>query len=175
MSTERPGLPPELPDAVLRLATARQGEGAFLLDHHIEAARRFFRLCDLARLAPRVTLSYDPARVGRSGSQAASEISDTAATARARLQRWAAVLPQECWGVLIDACAFEMGLQDIELARGWPRRSAKLVLRIGLDQLAREMGLSGWARGPETAQSRHWLPERPPMFADEAVSEPAGS
>ncbi len=77
--------------------------------------------------------------------------------------------------MLIDACAFETGLQEIEQARGWPRRSAKLVLRIGLDQLAREMGLSGWARGPETARSRHWLPERPPMFADEAAPEPAGS
>lgn len=166
MSTERASLRGDLPDPVQRLAAARDGAEAFLAPHQVEAARRFAGLCLRAQLAPRVTMSYDPARLGRAAPGAVAELSDSAATARSRLQRWAAVLPGECWGVLIDACAFESGLQDIEAARGWPRRSAKLVLRIGLEQLAREMGLSGWARGPEQGRDRHWLPERPPMFAD---------
>lgn len=172
MSIDARSVAVELPEPVARLATGRDREGPFLLAHHLEAARRFFRLTHLARLAPRVTLSYDPTRTGSKGQAGVAEMTDTTAAARARLQRWAAVLPHECWGVLVDVCAFETGLQDIELARGWPRRSAKLVLRIGLDQLAREMGLSGWARGPETGRQRHWLPERPPMFADEDPAVP---
>ena len=52
------------PDAVLRLASARGGEPAFLDAHHVEAARRLAQNFERARLSQRVTMSYDPTRVG---------------------------------------------------------------------------------------------------------------
>jgi hypothetical protein len=57
-----------------------------------------------------------------------------------RLNRLAALLPADCWGVLFDVCGLGKGLQLVETERRWPRRSAKLVLRIGLDQLAAQFG-----------------------------------
>ena len=73
-------------------------------------------------------------------------------------------MPRECWGALVDVCLYDKGLQQIESERGWPRRSAKLVLRIGLDQAAMLLGITSEAVGPDYSGQRAWLPERPPMF-----------
>lgn len=149
------------PDAVLRLANG------FLDSHHVEAARVLARLFDRARMMQRVTMSYDPTRVGGSrGKPQQADLADSAAEARQRLGRMAATMPGDCWGVLIDICGYEKGLQLVEMERNWPRRSAKLVLRIGLEHLAMSLGLSPVAEGSESGRTRGWLPERPPMFAD---------
>jgi hypothetical protein len=151
------------PEAVAKLLAGRE---AFLDAHHVEAARRLARLFDQAMLRQRVTMSYDPARVGGRGSGTAqAELADSAADARKRLNCLAAQMPRDCWDVLWDVCALDSGLGNIEQRRGWPRRSAKLALRISLDQLAQLLGLSDVAEGgprPTTA----WLPERLPMFPD---------
>src|SRR5690606_39526951 len=86
----------------------------------------------------------------------AEEITEMAATARKRLAELHAILPAECAGVVLDVCGFEKGLQQIETERGWPRRSAKLVLRIALDRLAEHYRLSPAATGSETRTLRRW-------------------
>lgn len=160
-------LPEGLPDAVVRLAASRDGQAAVLLPHHLEAAARLVRLFERARLHQRTTMSYDPGRVGRSGAaHGQGDISDTAADARRRLGKLATEMPAECWSLLFDICGAHRGLQDVEQSRGWPRRSAKLVLRIGLDQLAIVLGLTGAAHGPHDGPDRVWRPQRLPMFAE---------
>ena len=152
-----------------RLVSGRDGDGQpFLLPHHLVAAARLERLIERAHLVPRVTMSYDPGRAGggdRSGNGAA-EATDGAADARQRLNRLAAAIPPDCWGVMLDVCGFGKGLQAIETERRWPRRSAKLVLRIGLEQLAQLFGLTPQANGGERGQTRGWLPERLPIVPD---------
>ena len=69
--------------------------------------------------------------------------------------------------MVFDVCGLGKGLQLIETERRWPRRSAKLVLRIGLEQLAAQFGLSPQATGTGTG-TRHWLEERLPLIAEEA-------
>lgn len=155
-------------DAVLaRLAANREADGqAFLAPHHLAAAERLERLILRSQVAQRVTMSYDPTRVGgsRGVSNGVETASDSAAAARQMLNRLAAMLPADCWGVLFDVCGFGKGLQVIELERRWPRRSAKLVLRIGLDQLAAAFGLSPAAAGNDRGQSRNWLENRLPLI-----------
>jgi len=154
----------ELPDAVARLSGSA-GDDGFLHPHHIEAARLITRTFERAMLRQRVTMSYDLTRIGREGRMhGQAGLSETVEDARQRLSRLAQRTPSDCWGVLADVCVYDKGLQQIEMERRWPRRSAKLVLRIGLEQLAHLMGLDAAATGGERSRTQAWLPERPPMF-----------
>jgi hypothetical protein len=153
-----------------RLAIAVAGEaGPFLAAHQVEAGERLRRLFERAQLRPRLTMSYDPARAaGGKGGVAALEISDMAADARRALAEIARALPPDCADVVLDVCGLEKGLQTIETERGWPRRSAKLVLRIGLEQLARHFGFDAVAIGTTRGVNRAWMEDdvRPTMFGE---------
>lgn len=118
-------------------------------------------------LRQRVTMSYDLAPIGRDASRhGQADLSETVEDARQKLARLAQGIPSDCWGVLTDICVYDKGLQQIETERRWPRRSAKLVLRIGLEQLAQLMGLDAAATGRNRFRTQSWLPERPPMFPE---------
>lgn len=152
-----------------RMAAGRDGDGqSFLLPHHMAAAARLERLIERACLAPRLTMSYDPARVssGDRTGRGAPDASDAAADARRKLNLLADAMPADCWGVMFDVCGLGMGLQAVETERRWPRRSAKLVLRIGLEHLARVLGLTAQATGADQRQMRAWLPDRLPIVPD---------
>jgi len=153
---------------LLRLAKSRDAHGAPFLDkHHIAAANRLERLMARARLGPRLTMSYDPAAVGGSGARqhGAADIAESAAAARQTLNRLASAMPTDCWDVAVDVCGFAKGLQAIETERSWPRRSAKLVLRIALEQLALHWGLAPHV-APDQGRSRAWLAERLPLIEE---------
>lgn len=150
-----------------RLAHGTNGEPPFLERHQVEAGEKVRRLTERARLQPRVTMNYSAAHTaGRKGGAQAVEISDMAAEARRTLAEIPRVLPRDCADVVLDVCGLLKGLQVVETERGWPRRSAKLVLRIGLEQLAQHFGLAPQAVGVETRRPRRWLDEgaRPTRF-----------
>jgi hypothetical protein len=141
-----------------RLAVPAPGEAApFLAAHQVEAGERLRRLIERAGLQQRVTMSYDPARVGGARGNGAPEIGDMAADARRRLAELLTVLPRDCADVVLDVCGMFKGLQAIERERCLPARSAKLVLRIGLDDLARHFGLAPVAIGPDRARVESWM------------------
>lgn len=159
-------------DVLARLSLSRgAADPAYLAPHHLAAATRFEQLIRRAQVTPRVTMSYDPAHVGGGGvgGNGVETASDNAAEARLRLSRLAGTLPADCWGVLFDVCGLGKGLQLIETERRWPRRSAKLVLRIGLEQLAAQFGLSPHAAGGHEGALRTWLPERMPLIAEKSA------
>lgn len=134
------------------------GEG-FLQPHHLEAGKRVARWGERAQLRQRVTMSYDPAQVGGRRHGGRSDIADMAVEARKSLARIYAELPRDCAETIIDVCVFEKGLQTIETERRWPRRSAKLVLRIGLEQLAGRLGLTPGATGRDRGRLRSAMGE----------------
>lgn len=154
----------DVTNTLAALARGRAGEAAFLAPHHLEAARRVQQLFERSQLRPRTTMFYGPRTSGGLGQ--AADIGDMAADARRRLAELQKALPADCADVVIDICGFEKGLQDVEAERGWPRRSAKLVLRIGLEALALRLGLAPIADGPERTRTRRWLGEgaRPSEF-----------
>jgi len=151
-----------------RLAGTRDSDGtSFLQPHHVLAASRLERLIQRAQLAPRLTMSYDPGRTGehRQAGSSAADIADSASHARQMLNRLALALPDDCWNVLFDVCGLGKGLQTVETERRWPRRSAKLVLRIGLSQLAAHWGLMPQAQGAEQGTVRGWRSQRLPIIS----------
>lgn len=150
-----------------RLASAPAGGTPFLEPHQVEAGERVRRLVERAQLQPRVTMSYSAAHTaGGKGIGHAAEISDMAADARRELAEIARLLPADCAGVVLDVCGMLKGLQAVELERGWPRRSAKLVLRIGLEQLAQHFGLAPVATGIGTRRRHVHMEDgaRPTLF-----------
>lgn len=137
-------------------ATGTEGE-AFLRPHQVEAGERLRRLVERAQLQPRLTMSYSAAHTASKGAGHAGEIGDMAADARKALADLHRQLPRDCAEVVLDVCGLGKGLQQVETERGWPRRSAKLVLRIGLDRLAEVWGIGEAATGAETARRRAWM------------------
>jgi hypothetical protein len=57
----------------------------------------------------------------------------------------------------MDVCCFLRGLEDVERERGWPPRSAKVVLQLALDRLARHYGFASEAQAEADAHIRTWL------------------
>ena len=143
---------------LLRLARPGKGEAdAFLNPAQVEAGERVRRLAERARLQPRVTMSYSATHTANGGARnGLADLSDLAADARRDLMEITRILPRDCVGVVMDVCGLGKGLQAVEAERNWPRRSAKLVLRIGLDHLARHFGLDDRAVGPERGRHRRW-------------------
>jgi len=140
------------------LARLAAGDDAFLRPHQVEAGERLRRLVERAQLQPRLTMSYSAAHTaGGKGPGHAGEMSEMAAGARKALAELHRQLPRDCAEVVLDVCGFGKGLQQVESERGWPRRSAKLVLRIGLDRLAEVYGLSEMAAGAEVRRRRAWM------------------
>lgn len=148
---------------LMRLAS---GSDAFLERHHLEAGERVRKLVERAQLQPRLTMDYSDAPKGGKSQQGGGDLSDMAADARRSLDQIHALLPRDCAGVVFDICGLFKGLQDVERDRGWPRRSAKLVLRIGLEQLAQHYGLGPFAVGKASVRDRGWLDAgaRPQVF-----------
>jgi hypothetical protein len=143
-------------------------ERAFLLPHHIEAAERVRALVERAQLRTRTTMNYSGATAGgKPQGNGAESITDLAVDARRTLDAIHGVLPAECAGVVMDVCGWLKGLQQVERERNWPRRSAKLVLRIGLEQVALHFGLGPYAVGRPHISTRSWLDEgaRPSLVA----------
>ena len=83
--------------------------------------------------------------------------SDSVIAARQRVRQAFDSVGPEFIGLLLDVCCFLKGLEDVERERAWPPRSAKIVLQLGLDRLARHYGYATGARGKGRAAVRTWL------------------
>lgn len=147
------------------LSRLAMGEAAYLDRHHVEAGERVRRLVERAQLRQRATMNYTGVVSDGNSPGTASDLSDLASDARSAIAEIHRSLPADCAGVVLDVCGWLKGLQEVERERGWPRRSAKLVLRIGLDQLAHLYGMGPYAVGRTSTRPRAWLGEgaRPQM------------
>jgi Domain of unknown function (DUF6456) len=111
----------------------------------------------MAGTLPRVTSNWTAAIAqGPRGDGAALNASEAMLAATQRVQAAARAVGPEFSGLLIDVCGFLKGLELVERERGWPPRSAKLLLVMGLTRLAAHYGLSEEATGKTGRKTSVW-------------------
>lgn len=155
----------ESPLAWLARRKGRDGR-ALIAPVQLLAGERLRAEFTRAQLMPRVTSNWSPAVA--SGARGASPATFTEAVigARQRVRRALEAAGPEFSGLLVDVCCFLKGLEDVERERSWPSRSAKVVLQLGLDRLARHYGLSAHARGRGPGQVQTWLADDAAFVVD---------
>jgi hypothetical protein len=112
-----------------------------------------------AQLMPRVTSNWSAAVASGARGASPATFTEAAIGARQRVRRALDAVGPEFSGLLMDVCCFLKGLEQVERERSWPPRSAKVVLQLGLDRLARHYGLGEEARGQSKPEVRTWLAE----------------
>jgi hypothetical protein len=141
------------------LARMRRPTGLpWLGKEELAAGERLRADFERAMLQPRVSASWDFARGAKASKHArngAADLSDTAIAARNRVNAAIDAVGPELGGALIDICCFLKGLEQVERERGWPRRSAKLMLKTGLAALDRHYHPEP-ARGRRSRHTLHW-------------------
>jgi hypothetical protein len=115
------------------------------------------------RIMPRLGANWEASVA--SGQRAAgglAELTDAALAARQRVDAAIAAVGPELSGVLIDVCCFLKGLELVERERGWPVRSAKIILKTALGVLSRHYSPPA---SKSSRQTLHWGSEgyRPKM------------
>jgi len=121
------------------------GEAMFAAGERLRADFTF------GNMAPRTTLNWTFG--GRSPSTGGGpEPTESALAARQRVRRALDAVGPELTGVLLDVCCFLKGLEDVERDQRWPARSAKVILSLALERLARHYGYSDTAQGPVRRQ-----------------------
>ncbi len=144
---------------VAALARAIGGRPPWLPPHAVAAAERLRRDFEIGQLQPRVTANWSASvATGRRSGDGAGlrDLTDMAVAARRRFDRAMKGVGPEFSGILADICCFLKGLETVERERQWPARSAKLVLRLALENLARHYGLAAEAAGSAAGRVRHW-------------------
>jgi hypothetical protein len=140
------------------LARRKGRDGRALIEPvQLQAGERLRADFTRAQLMPRMTASWTSsvAQDRRGGGVAA--FTDVVVAARQQVRQASDSVGPEFIGLLLDVCCFLKGLEDVERERGWPPRSAKVVLQLGLDRLARHYSYAAEARGKGHAAMRTWL------------------
>jgi hypothetical protein len=125
--------------------------------HHLQAGERLRSDFTSAHMMPRTTSNWDMSvsRDRRVGNPAIT-FTEAAIAARQRVRQALDQVGPEFSGLLLDVCCFLKGLEDVERERTWPRSSARIVLQLALDRLARHYGYEAQAIGTARAKMRTW-------------------
>jgi len=146
----------ESPLAWLARRRGRDGN-ALISPHQLQAGERLRADFTMAHLMPRTTSNWDtPLGSGRRSGDGLMNATDSTIAARQRVHQALDTVGPEFAGLLLDVCCFLKGLADIERERTWPARSAKIVLQLALDRLARHYGYGEEAHGRGRGEVRAW-------------------
>lgn len=142
------------------LARRRGRDGRVMIEpHQLQAGERLRAEFTRAHLMPRTTSNWSnpvPSNRRSRGHQA-SFLPDSVIAARQRVRHALDAVGPEFSGLLVDVCCFLKRLEVAERERGWPARSAKIVLQLALERLARHYGYAPSTSGRARSRVRTWL------------------
>lgn len=142
------------------LARRRGRDGRVMIEpHQLQAGERLRAEFTRAHLMPRTTFNWsNPVPSDRrSGGYEKSFLADSVIAARQHVRRALDAVGPEFSGLLVDVCCFLKRLDVTERERGWPARSAKIVLQLALERLARHYGYAARTSGRTHTHVRTWL------------------
>jgi hypothetical protein len=130
----------------------------FLEAREFRAGERLRSDYTRGRLMPRMGINWGGVGGGRrlGDANGVAELTDAALAARLRVEKAVQAVGPELSGVLIDVCCFLKGLEQVEIERQWPARSAKVVLKSGLGALARHYEPASSGGGNRDRPVLHW-------------------
>jgi hypothetical protein len=133
---------------------------ALIDDRQFAAGERLRRDYTLGQMTPRMGVDWSAPVVlgGRGAGQ--DSLGDTVIAARQRLNRALKAAGPGLGDLLFDVCCQLAPLEGVEAARGWSRRSARVVLAIALDRLAAHYGFDVVA-GPGGLRAWSLVEEEP--------------
>lgn len=126
----------ESPLALLKRLKSRDG-GLFLADGEWRAGERLRRDYTRGAIMPRLSANWEASVSSGRRAGGVAELTEAALAARLRVDRALGAVGPELSGMLVDVCCFLKGLEQVELERQLPARSAKVLLKAGLAMLAR--------------------------------------
>jgi Domain of unknown function (DUF6456) len=90
-----------------------------------------------ANMLPSIGMRWGEPIGSKGGGGVGLNQTEAAMAARDRVTKALAAVGPEFSGLLLDVCCFLKGLEQVEMERHWPQRSAKVMVRAGLSILAR--------------------------------------
>lgn len=110
----------------------------FLSRTEFDAGERLRSDYTRGQIMPRLGANWEASvSSGRREGGGIGDLTDAALAARMRVEKAVRAVGPELSGVLIDVCCFLKGMETVEIERGWPVRSAKIVLKSALGVLSR--------------------------------------
>jgi hypothetical protein len=144
----------ESPLGQLMRRRGRDGE-AFLTASEFQAGERLRADYTRGQIMPRLGANWEASVSSGRRDGGIADLTDAALAARIRVENAVRAVGPELSGILIDVCCFLKGMETVEMERGWPVRSAKIVLKTALGVLSRHYNpRDGRERRPR--QMLHW-------------------
>lgn len=144
----------ESPLGQLMRRKGRDGE-MFLTSTEFQAGERLRADYTRGQIMPRLGANWVASVSSGRRDGGIADLTDAALGARIRVENAIRAVGPELSGILIDVCCFLKGMETVEMERGWPVRSAKIVLKTALGVLSRHYNPeSGRERLPR--QMLHW-------------------
>lgn len=147
----------ESPLAQLVRRRDRKGR-PFLSAREFEAGERLRADYERGCIAPRLGMNWSSMGLPATGARtdAIVDLGDAALGARQRVEAAIEAVGPEFAGLLVDICCFLKGLERVEAERGWPVRSAKVLLKAALAALDRHYRPNETRRSTGQRAILHW-------------------
>jgi hypothetical protein len=114
-----------------------RGGAPFLSRAEFDAGERLRSDYTRGQIMPRLGANWEASVSSGRREGSVGDLTDAALAARMRVEKAIRAVGPELSGVLVDVCCFLKGMETVEIERGWPVRSAKIVLKGALGALNR--------------------------------------